>query len=187
MKQRDRKCLLCKAPAFSRNLCKLCYASERRLGRLDRYKRILTPVSIENRVKKTPTCWLWIGDHTTWGYGVVTTVINGIRRRTQAHRYVYEQLVGSIPKGKLVMHTCDNPPCVNPKHLKLGTVADNQKDMQEKRRSPRGLEHWNGRLTDAQVRAIRKSTSSQTVLAYRYKVNPSHICRLRQRQRRVHV
>ncbi len=187
MKQHEKKCLLCPSPAFSRNLCKLCYMSELRLGRLARYKRILTPVSIENRVKKTPTCWLWTGDKTTFGYGCVTTGKGETRRRTQAHRYVYELLVGKIPPGKIIMHSCDNPPCVNPAHLRVGTVAENQTDMQAKRRSPRGLRHWNGKLSNAQVRAIRISSDAQAVLAKRYGVDQSHICNIRRKKSRVHA
>src|SRR3990167_339378 len=155
----------CSAPAFSRNLCKLCYAWAHRNKLLDKYPRILTPVSIETRVKKTPTCWLWIGDKTTWGYGCVTTGRGPNRHRTQAHRYVYSLLVGRIPKGKCVLHTCDNPPCVNPKHLKLGTIADNNRDTKIRRRHNFGLEHWNGRLSDKQVAEIRTSKFSQTVIA----------------------
>lgn len=185
MKQRERKCLLCRAQAFSRNLCKLCYAKERRLGRLDRHALILTPVSIETRIKKTPTCWLWTGDRTEFGYGVVTSGRGARRKRTQAHRYVYKLLVGPIPSGKIIMHTCDNPPCVNPAHLRVGTIADNQADMQAKKRSPRGLKHWNGRLSDSDVQAIRASKEPQSVLAKRYGVDQSHISRIRSGESRA--
>ena len=182
-----KKCLLCKGPFYSRNLCQLCYMKELRSGRLENYPRIVTPISIETRVKKTKTCWLWTGDHTSYGYGVVASGTGATRKRTQAHRYVYKLLVGPIPKGKIVMHTCDNPPCVNPKHLKLGTTAENQLDMQSKKRSPRGLRHWNGRLTDEQIKAIRKSKESQAALASKYRVHQSHISRIVSRKSRVHV
>jgi len=187
METLQSKCVLCGRKPYSRNLCHYCYNKELRLGRISKYKLVLTPISIETRVKKTHTCWLWTGDKTSFGYGCVTTGRGSTRKRTQAHRYVYEQLVGPIPNGKIVMHLCDNPPCVNPKHLKIGTIADNQSDMQAKRRSPRGLKHWNGRLTDAQVRAIRKSTETQVVLCARYNVSQAYISRLRRVQRRVHV
>ena len=175
MKQVEKKCLLCEAPGFSRNLCQRCYMSERWRGTLDNFKLILTPVSLETRIKKTPTCWLWTGDRTTWGYGVITTGRGPTRRRTNAHRYAYKLLVGKIPPGKVVMHTCDTPACVNPKHLRLGTIGDNNRDTAIKRRHNFGLAHWNGKLSDEQVAAIRADARKQVVIAGEYGVSQSHI------------
>ena len=55
-------------------------------------------------------------------------------KRTLVTRYLYEQLFGEIPDGMVVMHKCDNPKCINPEHLKLGTYADNVEDMKVKNR-----------------------------------------------------
>ena len=185
MKQSEKKCLLCDSQAFSRNLCKNCYMQKRRLGTLAKYKPVVTRVSIETRVKKTRTCWLWTGDHSVYGYGVVSSGRGKSRKRTQAHRYVYRLLVGPIPKGKILMHICDNPPCVNPAHLRVGTIADNQRDMVSKERNPCSLNHWNGRLSDKQVAEIRRSTLTQSALARRYKVDPSHISRIKSGESRT--
>ena len=180
MFQTEKTCLLCKSKAFSRNLCKLCYRKEMYYKRLDNYPRIVTPVSIETRVKKTDTCWLWIGDKTTNGYGTVSyNHSGGNRKRMQAHRYVYMQLVGPIPEGKILMHICDNPPCVNPAHLKTGTIAENNADTGNKRRHHYGLDHWNGRLSDSDVKGIRASTEKQAALARKYGVDQSHISRIK--------
>jgi hypothetical protein len=93
-------------------------------------------VSLENRfwkkVEKTDFCWLWKGSRRARSYGLIS--ING--KPTGAHRVAYELLVGSIPEGQVVRHyVCDNPCCVNPAHLKLGTRADNARDRAEKGRS----------------------------------------------------
>lgn len=75
-------------------------------------------------------CWEWQGNTTGSGYGVV---IRDGRRRV-AHRAVYEEFVHEIFDDEIVMHTCDNPPCCNPMHLRLGTQADNMADMVAKGR-----------------------------------------------------
>ena len=85
------------------------------------------------------------------GYGCFT--VNG--EPEKAHRVAYEAWVGPIPSGKLIRHKCDNPPCVNPKHLKAGTNADNTKDRDERGRTARGERSGNAKLTDKQVKEIR--------------------------------
>lgn len=72
-------------------------------------------------------CWEWRGYRTIKGYG-------SIGAGEFAHRVAYELLVGPIPPKLYVLHHCDNPPCVNPSHLFLGTIADNNRDMVEKGR-----------------------------------------------------
>lgn len=77
-------------------------------------------------------CWEWQAGRNEHGYGLFATRRSG---RSRAHRVAYERFVGPIPEGLHVLHTCDNPPCVNPAHLFLGTVKDNSKDMMRKGRN----------------------------------------------------
>jgi hypothetical protein len=75
-------------------------------------------------------CWLWLGMVYTTGYGGV--VHQGITKL--AHRASYEAFHGVIPRKMLICHHCDNPSCVNPDHLFLGTEQDNADDMVKKKR-----------------------------------------------------
>lgn len=81
------------------------------------------------RVEKTDGCWLWRAG-TNRGYGIAW--VGG--RIKKAHRVSWEEVNGPIPPGMFVCHRCDNPPCVRPSHLFLGTNADNMRDMSEKGR-----------------------------------------------------
>ena len=104
-------------------------------------------------------CWEWLGAITTKGYGCYT-----FEGKTQlAHRISYFLHMKERPNDKVVMHTCDNPKCVNPVHLILGTQADNVADMINKGRASFGDAHpqlgsKNGmaRLNEDQVREIKK-------------------------------
>jgi hypothetical protein len=83
-----------------------------------------------SKVDKSDTCWIWRGATANKGYG-------SFRHKDKsrgAHAVAYELTYGPIPKGMCVMHSCDNPPCVNPAHLSLGTKADNTADMMKKGR-----------------------------------------------------
>lgn len=72
-----------------------------------------------------------------------------------AHRVSYEAHIGPIPQGLSVLHRCDNPPCVNPSHLFLGTIADNNADMAAKGRAVQGVRQHCAKLTPDAVRKIR--------------------------------
>ena len=80
-------------------------------------------------------CHEWSGARVGKGYG--KTRMHG--RTYRAHRAAYELFVGPIPEGQVVRHTCDNPGCVNPDHLELGTHADNMKDKRVRSRPNGGI------------------------------------------------
>ena len=118
-------------------------------------------------------CMEWGGYTDKDGYGIMKD--QGVNKR--AHRVSYEMTKGSIPSGMVVMHTCDNPPCVNPDHLKCGTQAENVEDAHQKgrMRSLNGDSHYNARLTEDDVLAIRASGDSARDLAVKYGVAYGHI------------
>jgi len=98
-------------------------------------------------------CWLWLGSVNEHNYGRV--IYKG--KRIYAHRHSWEAFNGEIPEGLKVLHKCDNPLCINPDHLFLGTQSDNMKDKVSKNRQHRlkGEDHGQSTLTDKDVLEIR--------------------------------
>ena len=120
-------------------------------------------------------CWLWTAARGGNGYGLFR-----IGRIVQpAHRFSWEIHNGPIPEGLFVLHRCDNPLCVNPAHLFLGTQADNMADRNAKGRTSRGEAHGEAKLTEAQVREIRASRESQRAIAKRLGVAQTTISDIR--------
>ncbi len=102
--------------------------------------KIYTKETFRNFVKvKDSGCWEWTGRRDDHGYGFIRQGRGGLKsKRYPAHRMAFDWFKGGIPEGMLVLHECDNPPCVNPDHLRLGTQADNMRDMKMKGRAPHG-------------------------------------------------
>lgn len=99
------------------------------------------------KVDKSGDCWWWTAATDTGGYGR----FNDGDRLLGAHRYSYKLHHGEIPDGLYVLHTCDNKPCVNPKHLWLGTARDNSLDMVKKGRGPTATR----KLTEDEARKVK--------------------------------
>ena len=95
-------------------------------------------------------------------------------------RYVYEKHIGKIPKGLLVLHLCDNPGCINPAHLYIGTNQDNADDMVERDRSTRGEKHGSAKLTEKKVKEIRSNKKDSLIdLGKKYGVRQSTISKIK--------
>jgi hypothetical protein len=95
-------------------------------------------------------CWEWNRSRAPHGYG--RTRYGG--REFSAHRAFYTHYVAPIPARMVVMHLCDNPPCVNPDHLALSRQSANLGDMSRRGRAARGAHNGSSKLTDAQARDI---------------------------------
>ncbi len=97
------------------------------------------------------------------------------------HREMFKIYYGDIPSGMVVMHTCDNPACIEPEHLKLGTVADNNRDCRNKGRNAKGETHGNTRLSKANIADIRRRGENGDVhqrIADDYGVSRRHVSRI---------
>lgn len=115
-------------------------------------------------------CWEWAAFRSGYGYGKF-----GVGRKVfPAHRVSYTLYAGTIPDGLCVLHRCDNPPCVNPDHLFLGTKADNSRDM-----SLKGRSGGTPKLTPDQVKEIRMDARKQTSIAKDYKIDQSQVSHIK--------
>lgn len=124
-------------------------------------------------------CWIWTGAMRKSGYGAF-----GFGRATDyAHRASFRLFVGEIGEGLYVCHKCDNPKCVNPDHLFVGTAKDNMRDASEKGRVRlpkkeqmlRAENQPMSKLKNFQVLEIRSSTETNIALAKRYGVSDATI------------
>lgn len=140
-----KKCLDCKNTLLTQSAKRCLYCSFK-------YKKLFPEKRFFRNVKKTRTCWLWTAYRFPKGYGGFW-----IEGRTRfSHRVAWVFKNGKIKEDKFILHKCDNPPCVNPKHLFIGTTQDNVDDKIGKGRQLHGEKHTNAKLTWNQVQQIRK-------------------------------
>jgi hypothetical protein len=144
-------------------------------------------------------CWIWQGAKNVQGYGV----FYHDKRQVGAHRFSYalanndasavQRITGNRAFGKVyVLHSCDNPACVNPDHLRLGSANDNAADMKARNRtnSVYGLQNVSGKTSDAAVREIRKKAGSwngMCKMMMRHKIGQSQIMAIHSKKQRATV
>lgn len=125
-------------------------------------------------------CWPWFNGKGKHGRGQMT--LGG--QTVPAPRVAYLLYVGDIPDhdshhGNVVRHTCDNPPCVNPKHLIIGTQKDNLRDRDERGRAQHGEKHSKARITEEIVLAIRRDLRATGAIAAAFGVTVSMVCNIK--------
>ena len=140
-------------------------------------------------LNKETGCWDWTASCAGQGnYGQIK--IPGTRKQDYAHRVSYRINIGEIPEGKYVLHRCDNPKCVNPNHLFLGSAKDNAQDMKSKNRHLPGEKNSMSVLTTKDVVAIRAMVDagiSQDSIANRFCDSQMTISRIKRRLLWSHV
>lgn len=153
---------------------------------------LLSPELFWTRVNKQSGdgCWLWMGARSRAGYGHIyaSDWYDEQGRRhivwVKAHRRSWELENGPIPEGLSMCHHCDNPPCVRPSHLFVGTHKDNSDDCARKNRrsNRRGSANPNAKLTladaDAIRRAYRDETKTQTEIGALYGVSQKTVSKI---------
>ncbi len=154
-------------------------------------KRTLPADRFWKYVEKTEGCWLWTAARGGGGYGQLGVGRMGENRFVRAHRLSYEIHVGAIPDGMCVLHHCDNPQCVRPDHLFLGTPRDNSEDMIRKGRHSYGEKRPLSVLTADQVREMRclfaAGGVTKMALARRFKINHATVRAILARKAWKHV
>jgi len=163
-----------------------CYKTERTKKRWADYRETV----LDQYEVDANGCWIWSGSKNQDGYGNV-----GIKGKSErAHRAAYRKWKGPIPKGMVVMHTCDNPSCINPDHLQLGTQQENIEDMRVKGRrkgSNVGEDNAAAKVTADDVREIRSRYASESVsqqaLADEYGITQTVVSQIILRRTWTHV
>lgn len=154
-----------------------------------------------SKVRKTAECWYWVGFRDRQGYGRFYEPKNA----TSAHRASWHIHYGEIPRDLCVLHKCDNPSCVRPDHLYVGTNADNVRDRTERKRhwanrNPRefqrhakavgglaskrpGEKNPRAKLTADDIRSIRASKEAKYILIEKYGISRSNLWLIQTGQR----
>jgi len=139
-------------------------------------------------VKDVSGCWLWTASVAGRGYGQIK--LPGQRKQIYAHRLSYLIHKGEDPGNKQVCHTCDNPRCVNPEHLFIGTSQDNHDDMKNKERHTFGEKSGTAKLEEndvVQIKGMLKLGITQVKIAKMFGVSQIQISRINTGRQWQHI
>lgn len=148
------------------------------MSALDRFETKFLPEPMSG-------CWLWEASLRPNGYGRFG--MGGAGNTEYAHRASWRLYRGEIPTGMCVLHRCDNPACVNPDHLFLGTQGDNSQDKWAKGRGVKGEKASWSKLTEEDVRAIRADKRSLAQVAADFDISFQNVGLIKQRKTWAHV
>lgn len=192
-----KKCSIvgCSKKHYGNGFCVMHYTRNRSHGTPHMSMRGTKRPLFEKLMSKVVTsdgCWEWLGSKDKNGYGSIRCD-SGTKK---AHRVSYLVHVGEIPSGLYVLHKCDNPSCVSPHHLFLGTHRDNMRDMWSKGRGKavscgrKGSKNGNSRLSEGDVIEIRLRLScgeSGASLSREYGVSKNLIYLIRDKKVWTHI
>ncbi len=152
--------------------------------RLSDFNRFVRLINIGDREE----CWEWVGTRPSGAYGHFSIKAKAVK----AHRWVYELCCGPIPEGMVIRHKCDNPSCVNPLHLTVGTHQDNINDRQERRRwaDRQGEKHPLRKVSEADVHQIRRAANlgePQKSIAQRFGIGSGQVGKIVRRENWSHI
>lgn len=170
---------LCTKEQRTRGLCTAHYAKWRKYGDPTVVKqRQLHGLTLQERfeanVSKSDGCWEWTGYRDPNGYGRLNVGLKPVL----AHRISWQLNRHKLKGSQFVLHKCDNPPCVRPDHLFIGSQADNLADKMRKKRHRYGVSigtaHGRCKLTEEQVREIRAWNGPSRVIAEKFGISQSN-------------
>lgn len=172
----------CDKPHHALGLCRTHHSRAEACIPLDVPVRRKTPPRLEREqslsLHSEPNnsgCIIWTGPIVSGGYGAMS--VNGDQQL--AHRAAWEVSSGqAIPDGMVIRHSCDNPPCVNPEHLSLGSYADNSRDMVKRKRNKYGERVHTAVLKEEEVLKLRRLSDdgwSYNMLAEKFGISKSTV------------
>lgn len=166
----------CLNTSICRNWCRLHYVRWQRHGDANYKKSTLRERFDNGYTKKSNGCWDWNGSKDNYGYGFFSVG----KKMRRVHRVSWNLYNGEILNGLYVLHKCDNPSCVNPDHLFLGTQQDNMRDRAVKGRNPdtRGCKNGRAKLKEDDIIEIRKlllNGETRTSIAVKFNVSTAAI------------
>ncbi len=135
------------------------------------------------RNKSNPGCWNWTKARGHDGYG--RTKING--KTTIAHRAAFRIINKQYKKGIPLLHSCDNPACCNPLHLRFGTPKENYEDSRQRGRNSCGERNGLSKLKESDVRQIRASDKPLRIIGEFYGIRWQYVWMIKQKRSWKHV